>query len=324
MNAPIESKTCQIDSSYCKFGSETLLKLLEVFDSQIDGVIKNREDIEYVHKTRVTSRRLRAALPLFRVCFPAKKFKEWTSQIKKVTRLLGNARDLDVQISFIEQYLKTLNSTVAKAGVDVLLKEHKNRRENVQMPVVAGLEKLKASYILKDIAKFCELTITEQSHNAFDPNQVLEKARWHVSFRLDDFLSMEQYVYLENERLKHHEMRIYAKKLRYSMEAFAPVYENKLAEEIKTIKAFQDVLGEMHDCDVWTDYIPKFINKTEAKNKVKKKTKTAKIEKPLLNLLDYVRKKGRSNIGNLFCYGMKIKKVIFSINLEKQSVLTLP
>ena len=67
----------------------------------------------------------------------------------------------------------------------------------------------------------------------------------------DDFLSMEKYVYSENKKLKHHEMRIYAKKLRYTMEAFAPLYKNKLAKEIETIKAFQDVLGEMHDCDVW-------------------------------------------------------------------------
>jgi putative phosphoesterase len=317
MNVPVESKTCQIDSSYCKFGSETLLKLLKGFDNQIDGVIKNREDIECVHKTRVTSRRLRAALPLFRVCCPAKKFKEWSSQIRKVTRLLGNARDLDVQITFIEQYMKTLNSTVEKAGVDVLLKEHKNRRESAQSPVVTGLEKLKASDILKDIANSCEQIVTEQSNIAFDPSRVLEKARWHISFRLDDFLSMEQYVYLENEKLKHHQMRIYAKKLRYTMEAFAPICKNKLAEEIKTIKAFQDLLGEMHDCDVWIEYIPKFIDKTKVKIKVKKKPETAKIEKALLNLLDYVREKRKEHYSQFVLLWNENRKSDFFNQLRK-------
>ena len=108
MNAPIKAQTCQSDMSYCKFGSETLLKLLAVFEDQIDGVIKN-DDIEYVHKTRVTSRRLRATMPLFKCCFPRKEFKEWLSEIKKVTRLLGDARDLDVQIAFVEQYMKNWN-----------------------------------------------------------------------------------------------------------------------------------------------------------------------------------------------------------------------
>ena len=91
--------------NYCKFGSEAILKLLEVFEKQIEGVITNN-DIEYVHKTRVTSRRLRATMPLFRMCFRRKEFKEWLCEIKKVTRLLGDARDLDVQIVFVEQYME--------------------------------------------------------------------------------------------------------------------------------------------------------------------------------------------------------------------------
>ena len=48
-----------------------MLKLLERFDENIDGVIKNT-DIECVHKTRVITRRLRATMPLFKFCFPQK------------------------------------------------------------------------------------------------------------------------------------------------------------------------------------------------------------------------------------------------------------
>ena len=74
MNAPIKPQTSQKNTSYCKFGSEIVLKLLPVFEDQFEGVIKS-EDTEYVHKMRVTSRRLRAALPLFRFCFPGREFK---------------------------------------------------------------------------------------------------------------------------------------------------------------------------------------------------------------------------------------------------------
>ena len=66
---------------------------------------------------------------------------------------------------------------------------------------------------------------------------MLEKAYWHISFRLDDFLSLENCVHIENEIQKHHEMRINAKKLRYTMEFFAPLYKNKLKNEIETVKA---------------------------------------------------------------------------------------
>ena len=318
MNAPINSQTCQSDTSYCKFGSETLLKLLPVFEDQIEGVMKS-DDIEYVHKMRVTSRRLRAALPLFRFCFPGKEFKEWASQLKKVTRLLADARDLDVQIAFIEQYTKKLKSTTEKACVETLLKDHKDRRKSIQSSVVSGLEKLEASDILQDIRKFCEQTITEQSNATFDSNQVLEKAHWHISFRLDDFLSMEKYVYLENKKLKHHEMRIYAKKLRYTMEAFAPLYKNKLAKEIETITAFQDVLGEMHDCDVWEDYIPKFIDKakTKIKSKGNKKEDTTKFEKALFNFLAYIKEQRRDHYNQFVRLWNKNKNNNFFVKLRK-------
>ncbi len=290
MNETIKGQKCQSDGSYCKFGSQSLLKLLSAFETQIDGVMEN-DDIEYVHKTRVTSRRLRAAIPLFKFCFPRKKYKEWLCEIKKVTCLLGDSRDLDVQIVFVEQYIDKLGPTADRAGLDLLLKAHRDRRKSIQPAVVNGLEELKSTDVLGALGKFCEQTITELSNEVFYPQKVLEKAQWHISFRIDDLLAMENCVHIENEVQKHHEMRIRAKKLRYTMEFFAPLYKNKLSEEIETIKAFQDVLGEMHDCDIWTQYIAKFIQETNGKTKVKQK----KTENALLNFLAYVKDKRKEN-----------------------------
>lgn len=338
MNAPNKALTCQSDNSYCKFGFEALLKLLAVFGDQISGVIKN-DDVEYVHKTRVTSRRLRATMPLFKACFRKKEFSEWLCEIKKVTRLLGNARDLDVQLVFIEQYMEKLNSTAEKEGLDALVNAHKDQRNSIQPTVVGGLEELKATDVLEELRKFCEKTVAEQTKDAFDPQKVLEKARWHISFRLDDFLAMENYVHLENEILKHHKMRIYAKKLRYTMEAFASLYQNKLAQEIATIKAFQDALGEMHDCDVWTEYIPKFMQETNSKTKSKPKKKTdAKVKHALLNFLTFVKEKRQQHYIQFVRYWdenqkkgsfVQLRKTINSefttMNEEKiQKVLTNP
>ncbi len=290
MSTQRTSHACKINPSYCKFGAETLLKILDGTDEQIDGVIKNI-DVECVHKTRVSSRRIRAALPLFSFCFSKKEFKAWTKEIKKVTRLLANARDLDVQIAFIQQYMKNLDST-EKANLNVLLKNHKNCRKNIQSSVTSGLEELKSTDTLGAIREYCEQTIANLSNQTFDSSQVLEKAHWHISFRLDDFLSLQQYVYLEDEKLKHHQMRIYAKKLRYTMECFASQYPSKLDSEIETVKAFQDVLGEMHDCDVWIDYIPQFAEnlktKSNSKNKIGRNSE-ANIDQALQNFLIYIK-----------------------------------
>jgi len=231
----------------------------------------------------VTTRRLRVTLPLFDNCFRKKDHKIWTKEIKKTTTLLSQARDLDVQITFIEQYIKTRTNPEEKNHLNLLLKNHKTTRQTLQTPVNKGIEELKNNNTINNLTQNCEETLTKQQPTQPpDPTQVLQKAHWHISHKLDDFLSMTPYVYWENEKLKHHQMRIYAKKLRYTMECFAPLYPDKLNNEINTIKTFQDTLGEIHDSDVWLDFIPKFNQKIQNNPKTPEITKL-KINQTLQN-----------------------------------------
>ena len=290
MSALHKSKPCKSDASYCRFGNETLSKLLQAFKAQIGGVIES-EDIEYVHKMRVVSRRIRAALPLFHSCYPKKEFKKWLREVKNVTRLLGEARDLDVQIAFVQTYLQKLNPDEA-ASLEPLLRMHKIRRNAIQATVTIGLEELQASRALEEMAESF-MSIEEPASAPFDPFSVLEKAYWHISSRMDEFLAFEGCVHDETANLKQHEMRIKAKWLRYTMEVFAPLYKKRLTEEIRTIKDFQDVLGEMHDCNVWIDFLPKFVAKLKTETSRKKKNRKtairAKNEQAILNFLKYVK-----------------------------------
>jgi putative phosphoesterase len=321
MNATIKGQKCQNERSYCVFGTQALLKLIPVFENQINGIIRS-DDIEYVHKTRVTSRRLRATLPLFKECLPKKNYKEWLYEIKKVTRLLGDARDLDVQIVFVEQYLDKLDSAAEKVGVDLLLKAHKDHRRSIQPAIVWGLDELKATKVLENLGKFFEKTNSEPSNLTFNPQKVLVKAYWHISFKLDAFLELENWVHLEKEAIRHHEMRILAKKLRYTMESFACLYKNKLADGIETIKVFQDLLGEMHDCDVWIQYVPKFLQETNAKNKFKQKKKadTTEAEIALLNFLNYVKERRKENYAKFVRLWDETEREGFFVQLRKDII----
>lgn len=298
MSAPLKPQKCERNPSYCTFGAETLKRLLGAFEAQIGGVIQS-EDIEYIHNMRVASRRIRAAMPLFRICFPKKKFKNWLRKVKKVTKLLGEARDLDVQIIFVKQYTGELESSSERSVLELLLKSCKDRRTEIQATVANGLEELEDSDVLIEINESCAQTIRKLAKVPFDASSVLEKAYWHITSKLDDFLAMEEYVHQENEILKHHEMRIRAKWLRYTMEAFSPLHKSKLAGEIATIKAFQDVLGEMHDCDVWIDSIPRFMAKAKAKIRSKDRRAVTPRKKALPRFLAYI-KENRKNLYNNF------------------------
>jgi putative phosphoesterase len=274
------------DATYCKFGAETLSGLVQTLEKQIDGVAEN-VDIEYVHKMRVASRKLRAAMPLFKACYPKKQFKKWLCEIKNITQLLGEARDLDVQISYVESYLSKIKSPEDTADLQSLIEDYRDRRKAVQLKVGAGLDELQNSAMLNDMKMVLEQTARKLSTTQVDTYQVLDKAYWHIVSHLADFLALEQYVQDENAIAKHHQMRIAAKKLRYTMEIFEPIYNGSLSEEIAIIKQFQDILGDKHDREVWISHLKKLRSTT--KDNGQNKVISASEQQANANFLAYVQ-----------------------------------
>ena len=288
----MKSKAAGKITSYCKYGAQTLLKLLPILAAQIEGVEKG-EDIECLHKMRVTSRRIRAAMPLFKSCYPKKQFKKWLNEIRAITKFLGEARDLDVQIIFLQNYLKNHSKLGINTGVKLLLDSLVSRRTDIQKTVVSELEELRNSAVLEEIRDFSCKILPEPTTEPLDLQEMLEETNDRISAKLNNFLSMEYCVHKEDDTLCHHQMRIRAKWLRYTMEAFASLYKEKLSQEIDTIKHFQDLLGELHDCDVWIQCLPKFNAQIETRRETPKKRKN-QIEnerKSLSELLEFVKER---------------------------------
>ena len=89
------------DPSYRLLACQYVSAQLDALVGQIHGVRENK-DTESVHQTRVASRRLRAALGMFAECFDSKKTAGWRRRLRRLTRGLGAARDLDVQIAYVQ------------------------------------------------------------------------------------------------------------------------------------------------------------------------------------------------------------------------------
>lgn len=239
------------ESGYCLLGAQTLLSQTEELRNQMEGVRKN-DEVEYVHKLRVASRRVRAALSIFEPCFQGKRTKIWKKTIKNLTRSSGAARDADVQIAFLEHYL-THEDPSATRGLEYLITLKKAHRAGMQSDLVKVLDAVAASRIVNDILESCkQITGKEEDRK---PNirtlPTYEKAYNQISTRLDEVQALEQFVHDESAVAKHHELRIAAKRLRYTMEIFSPLYSGGLRDHISLMKQFQDVLGEIHDYDVW-------------------------------------------------------------------------
>jgi CHAD domain-containing protein len=61
-------------------------------------------DVERVHDMRVATRRLRAALEVFEPCFRAKRCRKAMKRVKAMADALGERRDRDVAIDFLEGF----------------------------------------------------------------------------------------------------------------------------------------------------------------------------------------------------------------------------
>jgi CHAD domain-containing protein len=96
------------------------VRAAEVF-ALADGVL-DTDDIERVHDMRVATRRLRAALEVFAVCFPRKRHARALKDVKRLADALGERRDPDVQIAALREIGDALQQP-DRAGIESLMAE---------------------------------------------------------------------------------------------------------------------------------------------------------------------------------------------------------
>jgi len=68
-------------------------------------------DIEGVHDMRVATRRLRAVMEIFAVCFPKEQHRRALREVKQLADVLGERRDPDVMIDGLEVVARKLAAT---------------------------------------------------------------------------------------------------------------------------------------------------------------------------------------------------------------------
>ncbi len=77
-----------------------------------------------------------------------------------------------------------------------------------------------------------------------------------IGLRLDEFLAYEPFLASPDSVYELHEMRIAAKRLRYTMEIFQDAYTlhtnagGEFAQSLEAVKTIQEHLGALHDADV--------------------------------------------------------------------------
>lgn len=219
--------------------------LQRYLDALVAAVPPAREgDERAVHQARVASRRLREALPLLAVT-DEEALRRARKRVRRVTRALGPVRELDVALIHLAEFeQKGAAPSPAIEHVRRFITRQRNERRRAMLEAITPgkLEKL-------------QKPLTAVELPAEDRAAAEAESTRRVASRVDALaLAIDRAggMYLP-DRL--HAVRIAVKKLRYALELQREIRRSRATARIAQLKAFQDLLGRVHDLEVLMDRV---------------------------------------------------------------------
>jgi CHAD domain-containing protein len=246
-----------------------------VLRAQVNAMCRHREaalnwkDPEGVHDMRVLSRRLRSSINDFRPYL--RKGSLPRPKLRTVAGKLGEVRDIDVALIALQQ-LRSETKGAAADGIKLLAAELRARRKTARATLTSAvqeqaIEDFRKEFLAKLRAMLIVVPAQPQTETDASPLAVSFRSLGSdiISARLKDFVSASPCLYMPYQINKLHELRILAKRLRYSIELFALCWGKEMEGMAKEVAQIQTSLGEMHDCDVWIQNLGTRLKRTARK-----------------------------------------------------------
>ena len=211
-------------------------------------------DAEALHDMRVNLRRLRTTMQNFEGPKNApllsktlrRELRAHNGDFAKIGDWLGNVRDHDVLTEYVEKYArKKLKSEVSQVVELQKFADYlQSERADAFRPMKKGLEKgQKSGHIREEFARWA-LGLPAASGASLSMKNAADIV---LERRLNEVLARSDALEAGRDEEEQHELRKSLRRLRYSLETFAPCLSESPKEKIKTLVEMQDILGEMQD-----------------------------------------------------------------------------
>lgn len=216
----------------------------------LESAAHDRTDPELVHDMRVASRRLREALRLLAPAYRGRDLHEWRQRVRAITRALGPVRDADVFVDALASLRDGLSvdgqrAAAFLAGYTLGQRSRDLARLSDSLPEM-GLSRHRERF---------EATVVHVRSGAAPGRPLSSLAREAVGARVRDVSEAQSRAVSAGGMTEHHDLRIAYKRLRYAVEVFAPCYGDRLGSALDALRAFQDVLGDLHDTHVFAGIV---------------------------------------------------------------------
>ena len=236
--------------------SELILHFISVIQNNYEQLqVENHANAaNALHDMRVATRRMRETITLFEPLFLAARIKRSLSNVKKVTKVLGLPREVDVNLKLIRE-LQPSGGLVARAASEHLNAILEEEQPRIRKKMLRRLEKTGLKSLREELTQLAHSATT----TPFRPHVLFEE---HQAAIRENFLKLIPRILqdratpvfnfelspssLEDDHAIH-QLRIFTKKLRYSFEITKPLVSIPCDELARDCRALQDVIGAQHD-----------------------------------------------------------------------------
>ena len=200
-----------------------------------------------VHQARVASRRLREAIPVLASGVPGTKSRKALGKIRRLTRALGTIRELDVTIDLVDELVRKESlPRPALESVRGRVVTEREARRTVMLKRLDQVNQEKLERRLTAMAELLEETGSEAWRDALGARLIKR------SKALVEAMAEAGHMYAPEQL---HQVRIAAKKLRYTIELAHDTGVKSASVPVRTLKRAQDALGRLHDLQVLETHV---------------------------------------------------------------------
>ncbi|MBA2693370.1 MAG: CHAD domain-containing protein [Rubrobacter sp.] len=204
------------------------------------------EDSEELHDMRVTGRRLRAAMQIFKDALPVRS-KKLRDELKWISGVLGEVRDLDVQLEQLEEWISDA-APDDREPLGELRDVLEERRTKERRAMLRALDSRRYAKFVETYSAFLVRGPARRSEYA--RRTVREVGPELITKRYRKFRKAGDVVEKGSPAEDYHELRKRGKRLRYALEFFSKIYGKPATDLTKSLKSLQDVLGDHQDAEV--------------------------------------------------------------------------
>ncbi len=211
------------------------------------------DDPEDLHRMRVASRRLRAALSLFAECLP-RRAAHLRNELQWVAAGLGQVRDMDVQLERVE----TWKAEAGPGGQDALepLKALLvEQRMRARTHLLALLDSRRYAHFVGAFTAMLKLGLPRRLRQLAGRQPALEGMPPLILARYNEMRVAGDDLAETSPPQAYHVLRIRSKRLRYTLEFVRDLYGERAADLERNVVALQDLLGLHQDAIVAMDQL---------------------------------------------------------------------